>query len=165
MGLETEAEIMSNPLVAGYQHEFLLLTDTKTHEQIVTRAGPKEHYNPLGVIRNETQKSATGKGNVKLVTTMVPAEKSADFNDKHDTLQGSKVTLKPDLASVKSSLQNLNNKVDSSQTDYRPQTINSNAYINTVYQALTGSTQPQNDKAPGSNLLLKLPDDPPLEKK
>ena len=159
-GMDTEISMMFHSssvfLGLGYNHEFVAMRDTNSHQVIVARAGPSGDYSvspSAGVSNSESHDD--GKV-VTLQATVAPLEKSQEAGASNKTLQGSVVVVPQSLKEVVSSAQKIANKVNDANIPYRAQTTNSNAFANTVYQSLTGKVPPQQDLATGSDTKLPI---------
>lgn len=155
-GLATEVELQTTPVSAGYLHVLVQLRDTETGETMIARAGPSETYrSKVDAVLNNTEKSVSGNGNIKLKADMDSEANSADA-DNRTPVAGSATTVKKDFGAVKAQLNKLNRAINRARIDYTPQKNNSNAYAGTVYKAITGKGPPKVKKAPGLGHRLRV---------
>lgn len=164
-GKDTEVQLRSYiighaPLQGDYGHQYVYIRDTDTGEAAISRAGPSAAYpgGSAAVVSRSPVKDPGGNGNVTLVTALTPVAQSADSKDGAQLgslVAGSSMTLKEPIGAAEATLSKFNSSVDAAKIDYKPLSTNSNAYANTAYQVLTGSTPPSSSVLPGSDVSLK----------
>ena len=170
MGLDTELELKYVPISGafGRVHEYILATDTVTHEALVSQAGPSESWRRsiTDVFSDRTQKAIVNppnaNGNTWLKADITNVSQSGVETKDAKGVSGSKVVLKDGLDSVKGKLQEYNDAVNAKKLDYQLKSVNSNSFANSEYNYITGKIAPLPPaSAPGAttniNHMFELP--------
>ena len=131
-GLEVQGSlefyIMDRTLGRGHMN--FVLHDTTTGQTMIGRGMPSEDYRQSAVrsLLNAAQPSKWGIGNVKLKMDVNAGTRGVDpaTGNKTTTVPGSVTTLKDDMKTATSKLNQVAAQITGTQRDYLLQTVNSN---------------------------------------
>lgn len=172
MGLDTELElkyVAVSGTLGSAVHEYILATDTVTHEALVSQGGPSETWRKSIAdvySQDRTQKAIVNppnaNGNTWLKADITKTTESGVEGKDAKAVPNSKVVLKENLDSVRGKLQDYNNAVNDKKLDYQLKSVNSNSLASSEYSYVTGKDAPRPPaNAPGATTnitrMIELP--------